>query len=158
MPCLKSTSVSVLFYNGCMVSQKSRKQFLVVLSTTNADIVALVNETIKHEGIQKLFEEPKFVMKGWNTNCQNQVCIKIAHETGYSEQEKDIRLSRMYSTVITFSFATVPRRPTVHTFWPRRYQRRSTKVECSHFLWQNCTKLGNCCIFLTELRWLTTAE
>lgn len=42
LPSRKSTSGSLLFYDGCLISWKSRYQLLVAMSTTEAEIIGVV--------------------------------------------------------------------------------------------------------------------
>lgn len=54
-PFRKSTSISALFYDNCSISWKSRKERIVALSTTDAQMIALVDTYKEHKSVHKLF-------------------------------------------------------------------------------------------------------
>ena len=92
LPCRKSTSGSVLFYNNCLVAWKSKKQSITALSTTEAELVALVDAYKEQKAVYKLFKEVKLVEGSWKLYCDNQGCIAIAKGTGYRGRAKHIDL------------------------------------------------------------------
>lgn len=55
-------------------------------------MISLVESYKEQKIIQKIFEESRFVENGWKTHCDNPVCIKLAHATGYSGRAKNIEL------------------------------------------------------------------
>lgn len=91
-PCRKSTSGSALFYRDCLVDWKSRKQRIVALSTTEAEMIAVVEAFKEQKAVHKLFEEMTLCKEPWRMFCDNQACIQIAQNIGYNGRAKHIEL------------------------------------------------------------------
>lgn len=74
------------------MSRNSLKQIIVALSTTKAEMIALVDAYKEYKSVHELFEECTYTGKAWTTYKDNQACIQIAHEIDYSEKAKHINL------------------------------------------------------------------
>lgn len=90
LPCRRSTSGSALFYINCLIAWKSRKQEIVAISTSEAEMIAIVETFKKHKTIHKIFEGTGHTEKQWIENCDDQACINIAQEIGSSGRVKHI--------------------------------------------------------------------
>lgn len=84
LPDRRSTNGSVLLYDGCIVTRKSRNQGLVVLSTTEAEMIALVEAFKEHKCVHKIFEESNIVRQTWLVYCDDRAVIQISHDTEYT--------------------------------------------------------------------------
>lgn len=93
LPDRKSTSGSILLYDGCVVTWKSRKQGLVAMSTTEAKMIAVVEAFKEQKVVHKLFEESSnIVYAPWLVYCDNQAVIQVGHDSGYTGRAKHIEL------------------------------------------------------------------
>lgn len=112
----KSTRGSTLFYYVCLDSWKSRKQGLVALSSTEAEMIALVEAFKEQKSVIKPFEECSVVKRPWILFFGNQAVVKVARDTGYSRRAKHIELC--FFAIQDFAprqVITLPLRPSEET-------------------------------------------
>lgn len=91
----KSTSGVAIFYGNCLVNWKSKRQSIVALSTTEAELVALVDAYKEFKLSKKIIYELDGALKEFVMKCDNQPCISILHGNGYSGRAKHIDLRFM---------------------------------------------------------------
>lgn len=84
LPCRKSTSGSTLFYDSCLVMWKSRKQALVEISTTEAEMIAGFEAYKEQKSVHKLFQETGHSNGSRLLYRDIQACITILHDTGHT--------------------------------------------------------------------------
>lgn len=77
--------MDVYILGGC-------KQGLLGLSSTEAEMIALVEPIKGHKYVIKPLEESKILKGPWSLLCDNQAPVKIARDTGYSGRARTVEL------------------------------------------------------------------
>lgn len=92
LPDRKSTSGTALFYGDCLVSWKAKRQTVVALSTTEAEMIAVTDTFKELKLAKKILHEIFQQVSNCTILCDNQPCITIANGNGYSGRAKHIDL------------------------------------------------------------------
>lgn len=88
----KSTSGLAIYYKDCLIGWRSKRQSIVALSTTESEMIALVEGYKEFKYFKKLLFEVGSDCDEYHIYCDNQPCITIAHKNGYNGRSKHIDL------------------------------------------------------------------
>ena len=91
----KSISGNAIFYGNCLVDWNVKQQSVVALSTTESEIIAMVEgyKSLKH--MKKILEELNHNNITVTLYCDNQPSIAICKQQGYSGRAKHIELRHL---------------------------------------------------------------